>query len=166
MAPKSHPTSGSPPESGRVRRALAWIGENFAKGVIATLAALLVSGTVALVALLFTDEDAESKRKPPPPVHRSNIRFDSWPDGVSARTVILASEETKGLAEIAVEQAKRIASRGLNVGILYSSDYASLTPGFWVAFAGQFDSVEEAQLAVDRYSSQFPTAYQKLIEEK
>ena len=89
-----------------------------------------------------------------------------FPDGVTARTVILASEETKGLAEIAVAKAKRIASRGLNVGILYSSDYASLSPGYWVAFAGQFDSPEEAQLAVDRYRSQFPSAFQKLVEEK
>lgn len=79
--------------------------------------------------------------------------------------MVLASEATKGLAKSAVEKAKRIASHGLNIGVIHSIDYASLRPGFWVAFAGQFDSVDEAQRAADRYRSQFPTAYQRFIEQ-
>jgi predicted trehalose synthase len=79
--------------------------------------------------------------------------------------VIIASEASKGLAESAVEKAKRIASPGLNIGVLRSNDYASLRPGYWVAFAGQFDSVEEAQQAAARYQRQFPSAYQRFIEQ-
>lgn len=79
--------------------------------------------------------------------------------------MVLASEASKGLAESAVEKAKRIASHGLNIGVLHSNDYASLRPGYWVAFAGQFDSVDEAQQAADRYRSQFPTSYQRFIEQ-
>ena len=73
---------------------------------------------------------------------------------------------TKGLAEAAVEKAKRVPSRGLNIGILHSNDYVSLQPGYWVAFAGQFDSVDEAQQTADRYRDQFPSTYQRFIEQR
>ena len=148
-----------------MRRALGWIGRNFAHGVLTAIAALVVSAAVAWAALLISDEEAASKRNPPSSASRNRVRFDSWPDGVSAWTVIIASEASKGLAESAVEKAKRIASPGLNIGVLRSNDYASLRPGYWVAFAGQFDSVEEAQQAAARYQRQFPSAYQRFIEQ-
>jgi hypothetical protein len=94
------------------------------------------------------------------------VHWDSWPDGVAARTVVLASALTRGQAEVTLEQARRIPSRGLNLGVLRSNDYMGLTPGYWVAFAGQFDEVGEAQLEADRYRSQFETSYQRFIEEK
>ncbi|HYH54246.1 MAG TPA: hypothetical protein VD761_08955 [Solirubrobacterales bacterium] len=149
-----------------MRQALGWTGKNFAHGILVALAALLVSGVVAWVALLLSEEKATSKQKARPGITQNQARFDSWPNGISAWTVVLASEESKGLAESAVERAKRIASRGLNIGILRSADYASLRPGYWVAFAGQFDSVDEAQQAADRYRSQFSSAYQRFIEER
>lgn len=56
---------------------------------------------------------------------------DNWPDGKSAWTVILASEQTCGQAESAVEQTKRVPSGGLSLGVLHSDDYAS-----WKAASG------------------------------
>jgi hypothetical protein len=150
-----------------IRRAFRWFGENFATGIVGAIAALAVSGIIAFV---VTDKEpreqqATAETKRPQGQHRS-IHTDSWPDGVSAWTVILASEATKGLAEAAVEKAKRVASRGLNIGVLHSDDYVSLRSGYWVAFAGQFDSVDEAQLTADRYRGQFPSTYQRFIEER
>jgi hypothetical protein len=147
----------------RVRRTFRWIGENFAKALIAALATALVSAGIALV---VTEQQSLSSHKIRTKVSRDSARFDSWPDGVNAWTVILASETTKGLAESAVEKAKRIASHGLNIGVFHSNDHISLRPGYWVAFAGQFDSVDEAQQVADRYRGQFPTSYQRFIEEK
>jgi hypothetical protein len=152
------------PKIGRIRRAFLWIGENFAKAVIAAVAAALVSGAIAFFVAEKSSRPASHQVRTQ--VSHKHARFDSWPDRVSAWTVILASEASKGLAESAVEKAKRIASHGLNIGVLHSNDYASLRPGYWVAFAGQFDSVDEAQQVADRYRSQFPTAYQRFIEEK
>jgi hypothetical protein len=160
---------GSPKEQRRgpsIRGIFGWVGRNFAKGILTALAALVVSLGVAV---FVTDKQAP-KRNAAASLHRrvspSFVRFDSWPDGVSAWTVVVASEATRGMAESAVEKAKRIASRGLNIGVLHSNDYASLRPGYWVAFAGQFDSVDEAQQAADRYRSQFPSAYQRFVEQR
>ena len=156
------PSAEGKQKKGHVARALAWVGENFFKSVLAALATVLVSGGIAF---LVNEENASSERKKTAGGQSSHVRFDSWPDGVSAWTVVLASETTKGLAESAVEKAKRISSRGLNIGVLYSSDYASLRPGYWVTFAGQFDSVDEAQQAAERYRGHFPTTYQRFVEE-
>lgn len=166
MGVKLQEPSPPPNHSKPLQHSLAWIGRNFAKGILTALAAVLVS---AVVALLVTDQQtpaskvAESSHRTP---SLQITRIDSWPNGVSAWTVIFASEATKGLAESAVDKAKRVPSRGLNLGVLYSSNYMSLRPGYWVAFAGQFDSVDEAQAAVERYQSQFPTAYQRFIEQR
>jgi hypothetical protein len=149
-------------QRGWLRRALDWTGENFAKALIGAIATALVS---AAIAYFVTEDQVPSAHKAKSHISHNRARFDSWPDGVSAWTVVLASEASKGLAESAVEKAKRIASHGLNIGVLHSDDYSSLQPGFWVAFAGQFDSVDEAQQAADRYRSQFPTAYQRFIEQ-
>jgi hypothetical protein len=157
------PSAEGEQKKGRVARALAWVGENFFKSVLAALATVLVS---AGVALLVNQEDTSSQGKTPPRDQHPPVRFDSWPDGVSAWTVVLASEATRGLAESAVEKAKRVSSRGLNIGVLHSSDYASLRAGYWVTFAGQFDSVDEAQQAAERYRGQFPSAYQRFIEQR
>jgi ribulose bisphosphate carboxylase small subunit len=159
------PSAGaSPTDISRLGRTFAWLGKNFVKGILTALAAILVSGGIAV---LMNEENATSKRKELlHPVKSHHARFDSWPDEVNAWTVVLASEASKGLAESAVEKAKRVASRGLNIGVLYSSDYSSLRPGYWVAFAGQFDSVEEAQQAAERYRSQFPSTYQRFVEQR
>lgn len=148
-------------EKGQIRRVFAWIGENFAKGAIAALAAVAVG---ALIALVFADHGKH--RTVDATIGHKALRNDGWPNGKSARTVILASAPTKGQAEAVVDEAKRIPSRGLSLGILHSDNYASLEPGYWVAFAGEFDSADEAQRAVERYRREFPTAYQRFIEEK
>jgi hypothetical protein len=147
-------------------KAFRWFGENFAAGIVGAFAALAVS---AMIALVVADKSSDADQvtaaaKEPKAQHRFTLS-DSWPDGVNAWTVVLASEVTKGLAEAAVEKAKRVPSRGLNIGILHSNDYVSLQPGYWVAFAGQFDSVDEAQQAADRYRGQFSSTYQRFIEQ-
>ena len=148
-------------------RAFRWLGENFAAGIVSAFAALAVTAAIAfVVADKSSDTDQVTAAVKHPKKSHRFIHSDSWPDGVNAWTVVLASEATRGLAEAAVEKAKRVPSRGLNIGILRSAEYTSLRPGFWVAFAGQFDSVDEAQQAAARYRGQFPSTYQRFIEQR
>ena len=73
-----------------------------------------------------------------------------WPVWVSAWTVILASEQLESAARAAVENPSEASAGGLRLGVLRSSDYASLRSCYWVAFAGQFTSSAEALEAAER----------------
>lgn len=85
----------------------------------------------------------------------------SWPSGEDGFTVVLKStpvSEGRAPAESAAQQA---INRGLpEVGILSSSNYSTLTPGYYVTFTGVYQSQNEAENALPRArSSGFPTAY-------
>jgi hypothetical protein len=49
------------------------------------------------------------------------------------------------------------------VGILVSTSYAGLRPGYYVVFTGVYDSIEEAQGKLAAASARFPGAYAKQI---
>lgn len=85
----------------------------------------------------------------------------SWPVGEDGYTVVLRSTPTsdgRGPAESAAQQAR---TNGLpEVGILESSDFSSLNPGYHVTFTGIYDTENEAENALPRArTSGFPTAY-------
>jgi hypothetical protein len=89
----------------------------------------------------------------------------SWPVGEDGYTVVLRSTPTsegRGPAESAAQQAK---NNGLpEVGILESSDFSSLNPGYYVTFTGTYDTENEAVNALPRArSSGFPTAYVRQV---
>ena len=85
----------------------------------------------------------------------------SWPSGTDGYTVVLKStpvSEGRGPAESAGQQA---LNAGLpEVGILNSSNFSTLNPGYYVTFTGVYDTQNEAENALPRArSSGFPTAY-------
>jgi hypothetical protein len=85
----------------------------------------------------------------------------NWPSGTDGWTVVLKSTplgEGRGPAESAAQQA---INRGLpEVGILSSSNYSTMNPGYYVTFTGVYDTQNEAENALPRArSSGFPTAY-------
>lgn len=86
-----------------------------------------------------------------------------WPAGRSAYTVILASETSRAAAE---RKAETFTSGGQSVGILDSSQFASLRPGYHVVFSGQYDDMEAAQEAAETLRSTAPDAYARRIEPK
>ena len=68
-----------------------------------------------------------------------------WPDGTSAWTNVLVSVPKVDGRDDAVARADEARRRGLHrVGVLDSSRYASLHPGYWVVFAGVYPSEPEA----------------------
>ena len=57
--------------------------------------------------------------------------------------------------------ADELTEGGFDSGVLHSDDYASLEPGFWVAYVGPFDDVGGAQGAVSElqgagYTASYP----------
>ena len=64
-----------------------------------------------------------------------------WPGGTGF-TAILASVSTEAEARSIQSEA---TGRGLDAGVLYSSEYSSLRPGYWAVFSGVFPSADRAE---------------------
>lgn len=68
-----------------------------------------------------------------------------WPARTSAWTNVLASVPKVNGRDAALARAEAARSKGLRqVGVLDSSRYASLHPGYWVVFSGIYASEPEA----------------------
>jgi hypothetical protein len=73
-----------------------------------------------------------------------------WPAGEDGWTVALASLPQTGGRQVALARARKARARGLpQVGVLDSSRYASLHPGYWIVFTGIYSSEAEATSAVE-----------------
>jgi hypothetical protein len=72
-----------------------------------------------------------------------------WPVGQAGWTITLVSLPQTGGRQAAVVRARDARKRGLRtVGILDSSLYASLHPGYWVVFSGVYALEAEATSAL------------------
>jgi hypothetical protein len=91
----------------------------------------------------------------------------SWPSGKNGYTVVLKSVPTsKGRAQ-ADAAAERARTNGLSqVGVLNSSDYSSMNPGYYVTFSGIYDTESQAEAALPNARSRgFPTAYVRQVSD-
>jgi hypothetical protein len=79
-----------------------------------------------------------------------------WPEGKDAWTIVLESASTN---EAATTRATELAGQGVPVGILNSDEYASLEPGRFVVFSGQYDSQRAANQGLQDLSGQVEGAY-------
>ena len=102
---------------------------------------------------------------PPPPPPPAPTAVQDWPAGKTGYTVVLNSVPTSSGRAPAVAQAKAALKAGLtNVGVLDSSLYSSLHPGYYVVFSGVYDSLAQAQDALtSAHSSGYPSAYARPI---
>jgi SPOR domain len=97
--------------------------------------------------------------EPPPPAGPV-----AWPAGQSGWTVVLASLPEASGRGAADQAAQRALDAGLpEAGVLNSSDYSSLHPGYWVVFSGIYDSQDEAQGALETARATYPQAYARQI---
>ena len=99
--------------------------------------------------------------EPPPPGPGGLVE---WPPGQTGYTVVLASlPESSGRAA-AVSAGQKASEAGVtDVGVLNSSDYSSLHPGYWVVFSGIFDTIDEAKSGLDTARASYPQAYTRQI---
>ena len=112
----------------------------------------------ALAGELFAavDDAVRHGHPSPPPEHveahtdRGSVfvvRRDGW-------TLVLASLPTSAGRDAAVAKAKQALAAGLSqVGVIDSSRYASLHPGYFVVFSGIYASLSSAQDAASRAAS-------------
>jgi hypothetical protein len=95
----------------------------------------------------------------PPPA------LTEWPAGKNGWTVVLASLPTANGRAFALAQARAAEHSGLQaVGIIDSSQYASLHPGYYVLFSGVYTSLDDANTAATTAQSHgYRRAYARRI---
>jgi hypothetical protein len=139
----------------RPSAASSWGRRALATGVVALV------GAAAAVALTERDADATDvvtaiggfatapqSTTGEPPVGPSGVA--EWPVEQEGWTIALASlPQTSGRAP-ALGRARTARAKGLpQVGVLDSSRYASLHPGYWIVFSGVYSSEAEATSALE-----------------
>ena len=89
----------------------------------------------------------------------------AWPAGRSGWTIVLDSIPTTNGRAGAVAEAKQALGVGLNqVGVLDSSQFSSLHPGYYVVFFGIYASQAAAQSAIiDAHQKGYGGAYPRRI---
>jgi hypothetical protein len=89
----------------------------------------------------------------------------AWPTDKTGYTLVLVSLPVAGGRPAALARARQAKRAGLtDVGILVSSDYSSLHPGYYVVFSGIYGSQAEATAAVAAaHAHGFPGAYQARV---
>lgn len=108
------------------------------------------------------DPFAQRAAAPPPPVAPAP---PPQPTVTTSRlrgyTIILVSVPVRAGRPAAVQVAAAARSRGVaGVGVLRSSDYATLRPGYFAVYSSLFETRAEAQRAVGRARAQgYPKAY-------
>jgi hypothetical protein len=88
--------------------------------------------------------------EPPPPTTTAQApgSLTPWPAGRSGFTVVLESLPTSSGRSLALDRARAASRAGLpQVGVLDSSRYSSLHPGYYVVFSGVYGSLGQAQSA-------------------
>lgn len=68
----------------------------------------------------------------------------TWTHAYGWTVVVYSITETEGGFDEAVRRANILLSRGYPAGVLYSSDFRSLNPGYWVTYSGEFDNSTQA----------------------
>ncbi len=89
----------------------------------------------------------------------------TWPPNKDGFTVVLKSVPTSNGRSQAESAANKARTNGLSqVGILNSSDFSSLNPGYYVTFTGIYDTESQANAALPNARSKgFPTAYMREV---
>ena len=90
-----------------------------------------------------------------------------WPAGQTGWAVILASKSQSQFQESDAQTiADQASSAGVQmVGVLDSSQFPSLNPGYWAVFSGPYASKDEAQAAATTIQGQgYPEAYPREVQ--
>jgi hypothetical protein len=89
----------------------------------------------------------------------------TWPASQNGWTIVLVSYPKTNGRPSALQTAAKAATAGVRqVGVLDSSRYASLQPGYYVVFAGIFPAKADADAALGTvHQAGFPGAYSRQI---
>jgi hypothetical protein len=134
----------------------------------ATGGSLTVTETGSTLTAPEPTTTAATTTAPPPtttaPAPPANPATVTWPRSERGWTIVLLSLPQGNGRGAAAAKAAEARKGGLKrVGVLDSSNYASLHPGYYVVFTGIYDTEAEASSALQRAKAVFPTAYQREI---
>ena len=103
--------------------------------------------------------------KPPPPPPPPKNTVVRWPAGRSGWTIVLDSLPSTNGRTAALAEAKQAIRLGMKkVGVLDSSEFSSLHPGYLVVFFGIYASEADAQSAIiDAHQHGYRAAYPRRI---
>jgi hypothetical protein len=152
--------------------------------IVPSLAAFAVAAGGAAAAIATTSGQAGNGERalvavsplrpapPPPPAStsgkpsssgRKSLHLIPWPAG-NGYTIVLATLPLAQGAAAAQAKALRALKTGLKqVGVLVSSSYPSLQPGYYIVFSGIYVSLAEAQSSLDTAKARFPGAYARPV---
>lgn len=119
---------------------------------IAALAAVAVAGAAVAVAVVGGEDGPEQVRTAtggsvttPTTSPGTRARLAQWPRTASGWTIVLVSVPKAKGRDQAVAVAQQARTRGLpGIGVLDSSRFASLRPGYWMTFTGRYGTEAEA----------------------
>lgn len=120
-----------------------------------------VTGPASVPATETTDTATEPDTSPIPPVTTQSGGASDWPAGRTAWTAILASTRSQSDARAA---KSRVSGAGDPAGVLFSTDFTGLRPGYWVVFSGTYASRNTAIAQAVKLRPDFPSAYARRIE--
>ncbi len=112
-----------------------------------------------------TDGDGSTSTTSPATTTGGTGTLIAWP-GRDGYTVVLDSIPVSAGRSRAVTKANAAIASGLErVGVLTSSDFASLRAGYYVVFTGIYDTETDARAAVSRVrGAGYPRAYPREID--
>jgi hypothetical protein len=139
---------------------------------VAALGGIAAIGATLAVLVVSDDSGAESvltatggSVTAPTPSVEPQSRLAVWPRRQNGWTIVLASiPKTEGRdGAVAVAQQARL--RGLpRVGVLDSSRFASLRPGYWMTFSGRYQSEADATGSLRRARAAIKGARAQRVE--
>jgi hypothetical protein len=80
-------------------------------------------------------------------------KISEWPAGQEGYTVVVYTFNAKSEAKA---KAREVAADGHPAGVLNSSNFASLEPGSWLVYIGEYDSAKEAERAAATHDGDYP----------
>jgi hypothetical protein len=108
------------------------------------------TATVTLPSVSTAPGPPETPTQPPPQATTAPApgSLTAWPSGRSGYTVVLESLPANSGRSLAIARARSASRAGLaQVGVLDSSRYSSLHPGYFVVFSGIYTSRGQAEAA-------------------
>lgn len=139
------------------RPASGWMARAAVAGLVAAIgaaAAVAVAGGSSSDPEVLTATGGFATVPPsstlPSPGGSASAALSEWPSGEDGWTVVLASLPQTGGRKAVLARARQARARGLpQVGVLDSSRYASLHPGYWLVFTGVYSTEAEATSALE-----------------
>jgi hypothetical protein len=120
------------------------------------------TGSTSLSIPTFTNQTTTLRTTTTSP---STSGLTTWPSGRSGHTIVLESDPVGNGRSKPNAAAQRALNAGLSqVGVLTSSNYSSLNPGYYVVFTGIYSSAAQANAHLQAArDAGFPLAYTREV---